>query len=313
MQDRFMRSITYARLSLTGACNLHCCYCRPTQSFQSVQALSDRQVVTLVQALHRCGIRKIRFTGGEPLLRPGVRDLLTEICRIPGIEWAITTNGLTLAQDAAWLHQIGIQRMNISLDTTNAVQYHALSGGDVRAVLDGLHASQQAGFAQIKLNTVLIRGVTESQFSALAGWTQTQPLDVRFIELMPIGACRAWAQAHFLPAQTVLDALPDLQPEPSDDRHAPARYFRLPDARGRIGLITPMSCDFCAACNRIRITCDGKLKPCLHADTEIDLAPVLDDPDALAARIRDGILHKPARHHLQEQRFIARCMTSIGG
>lgn len=284
----------------------------PAGACPSPWPLDDQQVETLVRALAAFGVRKIRFTGGEPLARPGVRALLERVCRVPGVEWAITTNGSTLARDAGWLRRAGVERVNVSLDAVDADVYRALSGGDVRDALAGLEAALAAGFQQVRINAVLVRGASEGQIARLADWTREYPVDVRFIELMPTGPCRDWAETHFLPARAVLDALPALE-DAAQDAHAPARYYRLPGAPGRVGLITPMSCHFCDACNRIRITCDGKLRPCLHAETEIDLRPALDDAQALAALLRAGVRAKPARHHLDERRFGARSMNQIGG
>lgn len=312
MTDRFGRAITYARLSLTDNCNLRCRYCMPPGRVPGGQAMDDAQIVCLVQALAGMGVRKIRFTGGEPLVRPGVRPLLEQVCREPGIDWAITTNGTTLARDADWLRRAGVSRVNISLDTLDAAAYRALTGGAVEDARRGVEAALAAGFRQVRLNAVLVRGVSEGQIAALAEWTRSWPVDVRFIELMPMGACRDWAREHFLPARAVREALPALR-ETDQEPHAPARYFRLPGAKGRVGLITPLSGHFCADCNRIRITFDGRLKPCLHADTEIDLRPALGDPAALQELLRQGVQCKPERHHLGENQFIRRDMSQIGG
>ena len=314
MTDTFAREITYARISLTGCCNLRCRYCMPCGGVpQPHDCLSDDEVLALVRGLAAAGVRKVRFTGGEATVRPDMLHLLARVCRTPGIEtWALTTNALTLGRDAIHLRDAGIQRVNISLDTLDAQAYRTLTGGDLAAALAGLEAALAAGFARVKINAVLIRGVSEVQIPRLAALTRQHPLDVRFIELMPAGPCRDWAEAHFLSASAVPAALPGLLPD-APEPHAPATYYRLPDAPGRIGLITPMSCDFCADCNRIRITADGKLRPCLHSDLEIDLRPVLNDPAALRARILEGVHRKPARHHLREGRFIAGSMTQIGG
>lgn len=312
MTDRFGRAITYARLSLTEACNLRCRYCMPPGRASVRPAMDDRQVEHLVQALAAMGVRKIRFTGGEPLVRPGVRLLLERVCRQPGIDWAITTNGTTLARDAEWLCRAGVTRVNISLDTLDAADYQALTGGNVQDARRGIETALTAGFRQVRLNAVLVRGVSEGQIAVLADWTRDWPVDVRFIELMPMGTCQDWAKAHFLPARAVREALPELQ-ETEQDAHAPAHYFRLPGAKGRVGLITPLSGHFCAACNRIRITFDGKLKPCLHSNEEIDLRPALDDPAALQELLRQGVQCKPERHHLCENQFIRRDMSQIGG
>ncbi len=314
MTDSFAREITYARVSLTDRCNLRCRYCMPQDCMPPPRdSLTDDEILALIRGLADAGIRKIRFTGGEPTVRPGALELFSRVCRTPWIDtWALTTNAQTLARDAVRLREAGITHVNISLDTLDAEDYRALSGGDLAPARAGLSAALSAGFERVKLNAVLIRGISETQIPRLAALTQQHPLDVRFIELMPTGLCSEWAQAHFLPASAVLDALPELLPD-IPEPHAPATYYRLPDASGRVGLITPMSCSFCAACNRIRITADGKLRACLHADTETDLRPLLHDPHALQTCIREAVRRKPSRHHLTEGQFITRSMTQIGG
>lgn len=314
MTDTFARDITYARISLTDHCNLQCRYCMPPGgALQHRDMLSYDELELLIQGIADSGVRKIRFTGGEPTVRPGVLDFFSRVCQTPGVDtWALTTNALTLARDAARLRQAGIHLVNISLDTMDPDEYRTLSGGRLADALAGLNAALDAGFRRVKLNVVLIRGVSERQIARLAEWARDYPVDVRFIELMPMGPCQSFAEKHFLPASAVLDALPGLTPD-TPEPHAPATYYRLPGFAGRIGLITPMSCDFCAACNRIRITADGKLRPCLHADDEVDLRAVLDDPEALTLRLAEAVVQKPERHLLGEGQFIARAMSQVGG
>lgn len=314
MTDTFARDITYARISLTDYCNLSCRYCMPPCSAQQHRdMLSYDELERLIQGLAAAGVRKIRFTGGEPTVRPGMLDFLDRVCKMPGIDtWALTTNALTLAQDAKRLRRAGITLINLSLDTMDADEYHRLTGGRFADTLAGLEAALDAGFARVKLNAVLIKGMSEKQISPLAAWARERPVDVRFIELMPMGPCQDWATAHFLPASAVLDALPGLVPDVPEP-HAPATYYRLPGFLGRIGLITPMSCDFCEACNRIRITADGNVRACLHADDEIDLRAVLDDPEALTLRLAEVVDTKPERHLLGEGQFIRRGMAQVGG
>ena len=313
MIDKFNRKITYARISLTEKCNLKCKYCMP-KGFcaKSLNELSDEQIKNIIKALLDLGINKIRFTGGEPLMRKNAIGLLNEVCSFAPIEWVITTNGTTLKRDALALKKAGIKHINISLDTLDSQDYKNLTGSDLKNALDGLYAALDAGFDTIRINAVLIKGISEKQIENLAKITLKHNIDVRFIELMPIGQCAEYSESHLLKANAVLDILKDLKIG-VQDAHAPAKYYKFDGAKGRVGLITPMSCNFCSECNRIRITADGKLKPCLHSDIEINLCDVLHNEDLLKKRIQEAVNIKPERHYLDENIYIKRNMTCIGG
>ncbi len=313
MIDKFNRKITYARISLTEKCNLKCKYCMP-KGFcaKNSNELSDEQIKNIIKALLDLGINKIRFTGGEPLMRKNVISLLNEVCSLAPIEWAITTNGTTLKHDAVALKKAGIKHINISLDTLDSQDYKTLTGSDLKNAVDGFYAALDAGFETIRINAVLIKGISEKQIENLAKITLKHNVDVRFIELMPIGQCAEYSENHLLKANDVLDILKDLKIG-VQDAHAPAKYYKFDGAKGRVGLITPMSCNFCSECNRIRITADGKLKPCLHSDIEINLCDVLHNEDLLEKRIQEAVNIKPERHYLNENQFIIRNMSQIGG
>ena len=313
MIDKFDRKITYARISLTEKCNLKCKYCMP-QDFCNAKnnELSDEEIKNIIKALLNLGINKIRFTGGEPLMRKNVIELLNEVCSFAQIDWAITTNGTTLKHNALALKKAGIKHINISLDTLNSQDYKNLTGADLQNALDGFYKALDVGFEKIKINAVLIKGISEKQIENLAKLTLKYNVDVRFIELMPIGQCAEYSKEHLLKASYVLEILKDLKIA-NQDAHAPAKYYKFNGARGRVGLITPMSCNFCSECNRIRITADGKLKPCLHSDIEIDLCDVLHNQDLLEKRIQQAINIKPERHYLNENIYIKRNMSCIGG
>ena len=313
MIDKFNRKITYARISLTEKCNLKCKYCMPN-GFCSINSneLSDEQIKNIVKALLSLGINKIRFTGGEPLIRKNVIELLDEVCTFAPIDWAITTNGTTLKHGAIYLKKAGIKHINISLDTLDSKDYKALTGADLQNALEGFYTALDVGFDTIRINSVLIKGISEKQIENLAKLTLKHNVDVRFIELMPIGQCAEYSESHLLKADVVFQILKDLQID-VQDAHAPAKYYKLKGAKGRVGLITPMSCNFCSDCNRIRITADGKLKPCLHSDIEINLCDVLHNEDLLKKRIQDAVNIKPERHYLNENMYIKRNMSCIGG
>lgn len=313
MIDKFNRKITYARISLTEKCNLKCKYCMP-KGFcaKNSNELSDEQIKNIIKALLDLGINKIRFTGGEPLMRKNAIGLLNEVCSFAPIEWVITTNGTTLKRDALALKKAGIKHINISLDTLDSKDYKNLTGSDLKNALDGLYAALDAGFDTIRINAVLIKGISEKQIENLAKITLKHNIDVRFIELMPIGQCAEYSENHLLKANAVLDILKDLKIG-VQDAHAPAKYYKFDGAKGRVGLIAPMSCNFCSECNRIRITADGKLKPCLHSDIEINLCDVLHNEDLIKKRIQEAVNIKPERHYLDENIYIKRNMTCIGG
>lgn len=315
MLDAEGRSIEYLRLSVTDRCNCRCTYCMPAGGVPMLchhDICSFEELARMVRVAAGLGVRKVRLTGGEPLVRRGVVDLVALLHQIDGIdELAMTTNATLLAPVAADLRAAGLSRLNVSLDTLDPARYAQITrGGRLEDALGGIEAARAAGFGRIKINCVLIGGVNDDEVAGLAGLARTGDVDVRFIELMPIGEAASWPRASFVPAERVLQALPELEPA---GRDGVAELFCAPGWRGRVGLIRPMSHRFCAGCTRIRITADGKLKPCLHTSTEINLRG-LDDA-ALKRAFLAGIAAKPLHHmmdgaHASES---ARAMNEIGG
>ena len=315
MLDGFARSITYLRISITDRCNYRCRYCMPDGGIEkcahedicSLEGLRD-----MAAAAVRCGVKKIRVTGGEPLVRRGAVDFCRMLSEIPGVEeLCVTTNGSLLKEFARPLRDAGVTHLNISLDTLNEERFRAITRlGTLQDTLDGIEAAERAGFAKIKLNCVLLGGMNDDEIGDFVRLTAKKPWQVRFIELMPMGVCAAWPPERFLPAQEVLSRVPELRPA---GRSGVAQLYRLPGAAGTVGLIEPMSCAFCADCTRIRITADGKLKPCLHSDAELALRGL--SGAELEAAIRQGILMKPARHRMDETGVTEthRGMFAIGG
>jgi cyclic pyranopterin phosphate synthase len=255
--------------------------------------LTFEEIIAIVTQAVSLGVRKVRVTGGEPLVRRGVVDLCRSLKAIHGLEeLAITTNGLLLEEYAQPLKDAGVDRVNLSLDTLDADKYRSITrGGDLAQALRGLEAARNAGLSPIKLNAVLIGGFNDDEIPALVGLTRDTDMEVRFIELMPLGPGAAFPPEAAISAQTVLDRVPELEAAGSS---GVARLYRLPGGRGRVGLITPVSHDFCAQCDKVRLTSDGKLKPCLHSDREIPLRG-LSGP-ALRAALIEGIRSKPAQH-----------------
>ena len=315
MNDTLGRKITYLRLSVTDLCDLRCIYCMPEHGVPKCahsEICSPEELCDMAAAAVSLGVRKVRITGGEPLVRRGVVSLCRMLRALPGLEeLCLTTNGVRLPELAAPLREAGVDRLNISLDTLRPERYRSITRiGELSSVLRGLDAAEAAGFSHTKLNCVLMGGVNDDEIEDFVRLTQARPLSVRFIELMPMGACAKWEKARFLPAGAVLDRVPELEPAGTD---GVSRLYRIPGAAGTVGLIEPMSHAFCAECSRIRITADGKLKPCLHADTEIALRGL--HGEALLDAIRQGIARKPERHALTRdgQSHAGRCMSEIGG
>ena len=315
MNDTLGRKITYLRLSVTDLCDLRCIYCMPEHGVPKrahSEICSLEELCDMAAAAVSLGVRKVRITGGEPLVRRGVVSLCRMLRALPGLEeLCLTTNGVRLPELAAPLREAGVDRLNISLDTLRPERYRSITRiGELSSVLRGLDAAEVAGFSHTKLNCVLMGGVNDDEIEDFVRLTQARPLSVRFIELMPMGACAKWEKARFLPAGAVLDRVPELVPAGTD---GVSRLYRIPGAAGTVGLIEPMSHAFCAECSRIRITADGKLKPCLHADTEIALRGL--HGESLLDALRQGIARKPERHALTRdgQSHAGRCMSEIGG
>ncbi|WP_455581773.1 GTP 3',8-cyclase MoaA [Dysosmobacter sp.] len=314
MLDGCGRVVDYLRLSVTDLCNYRCQYCMPAQGVPKRahrEILSIEELFEIAQASVACGVKKIRLTGGEPLVRRGLLDLCRLLRAIPGLEeLCLTTNGSLLPQLAAPLRRAGVDRLNISLDTLRPERFAAMTRlGQLSEVLQGVEAAEAAGFSRLKFDTVLIGGFNDDEIGDFLDLTRQHPWEIRFIELMPMGPCSAWEAHRFLPAQTILERFPHLQPlQPQ----GVARRFRLPGAQGTVGLISPVSREFCAGCRRIRVTADGRLKGCLHSAEELSLRNL--HGQALEDAIRQGILQKPRHHHLsQRPSDTTRTMNEIGG
>ena len=314
MRDGCGRTIDYLRLSVTDLCNYRCRYCMPAEGVckrPHEEILSVEELAEIGAAAVDCGVKKIRLTGGEPLVRRGILEICKKLRAIPGLEeLCLTTNGSLLPELARPLRDAGVDRLNISLDTLQPERFAYMTRlGRLSDVLAGIQAAEDAGFQNLKLDVVLIGGFNDDETGDFVALTQNHPWEVRFIELMPMGPCAAWAESCFLPVEHILKSNFALQ---EIDPLGVARRYRLPDAKGVVGLISPMSHDFCGDCRRIRVTADGKLKGCLHSREELSLRG-LHGTD-LAAAIRQSILQKPQRHHLTERPSdTPRNMNQIGG
>lgn len=315
MRDREGRAIEYLRLSVTDRCNCRCTYCMPAGGVPMLRhedVCSFEELARITGVCCELGVRKVRLTGGEPLVRRGLPDLVRMLRAVPGVdELALTTNATLLAPLAAELADAGLDRVNVSLDSLRPERYAAITrGARLEDALDGIRAALDAGLTPLKINCVLMGGVNDDEVADVAGLARREPVDVRFIELMPIGEAACWPRARFVPADAVLAAVPGLTPAGGD---GVAELFSAPGWAGRVGLIRPMSHRFCGGCTRIRVTADGRLKPCLHSADEVPLRGL--SGDALREAILAGVALKPAHHgmdgaHASES---ARAMNEIGG
>ncbi|MGI6695518.1 MAG: GTP 3',8-cyclase MoaA [Christensenellales bacterium] len=317
MIDTYGREISYLRLSVTDLCNLRCRYCMPADGVCKkghLEMLTEDEMVMAVQAAASLGIHKLRLTGGEPLVKRNILSICERSAAVEGIhELCLTTNGTLLSQMAKDLKAVGVDRLNISLDTLNPDKYAYITrNGTLEQVLCGIEAALEAGFERLKINVVLIGGFNDDEIAALAELTYRYPIDVRFIELMPMTQNEEFGQRAYVPGSAVLSPLPELIPIEQED--GVAKLYRLPDARGNIGLISAVSRHFCLACNRIRLTADGKLKPCLHSNQEFSIKGL--DYDGMRQKIEQAILSKPACHaplSATERSHAGRNMNQIGG
>ena len=317
MIDRFGREITYLRISVTELCNLRCRYCMPEDGVckkTHEEMLTEDEIIMAVRAAASLGIRKLRITGGEPLIKKNIVSICQRAAAVPGIqEVCITTNGTLLPELAKPLRDAGVSRVNISLDTLDPEKFRYISRvGELDQAVAGIRAALDAGFDKVKLNTVLIGGFNDDEIPALAELTRRYPIDLRFIELMPMYDSGDFGPEAFIPYTLVLDRLPGLEPMATDG--GVARLYRLPLAQGNIGLISPVSAHFCGTCNRLRLTADGKLKPCLHSGDEFSIKGL--DYDGMVEELRLAIENKPSWHGALDAHNRSRAgrnMNQIGG
>lgn len=318
MKDSFGREINYLRISLTDRCNLRCKYCMPENGvlkFPHEEILTLEEIYTIIKAFVDLGVNKIRFTGGEPLARKGVVDLISKVSRLDGVkDLAMTTNGILLKEYAKDLKDAGLNRVNISLDTLNEDKYRMITrGGNLNTVMKGIEEAKKIGLTPIKINTVLIGGFNDDEIESLIKLTEKEEIDVRFIELMPIGEAASWAKEKFISNDIVLGKVKELIPVPREDMSSPAVYYKLPNGKGKVGIINPISCKFCENCNRVRLTSKGQLKLCLHSNVEIDIKEVLRNGQDIKKLILQSIRQKEESHHLEDGKYIKRNMNQIGG
>ena len=314
----------YLRISVTDRCNERCLYCMPEHYsawLPRADLLTYEEILAVARAGVRLGFKRFRVTGGEPLLRPGIADFIARLISLPGVESVqMTTNGTRLPQLARPLFEAGLRRINISLDALDPALYRGITGGEVAPVLEGLRAVKDLGFESVKLNTVLIRGRNDRQIIPLVRFAAGQDVAIRFIELMPVSLTEMLDESNFLSAAEagrMIAAEDEMEPLNAALGFGPARYFRLKRSGAVVGLIGALTdLHFCERCNKMRLTADGRLRPCLGNHIETNLIPALRptlDQSAIAALIQSTLAVKPAEHLFREHYQPGRIMTAIGG
>lgn len=326
LHDGFSRPITYLRVSVTDKCNLRCVYCMPESGLpwlQRDELLRYEEVAEIVRAAASVGVSAIRLTGGEPLVRRDLHRLVSAIAAIQGIEdIALSTNGLLLEEQLPALRAAGLRRVNVSLDTLRDDRFAAIARRPgLDKVLRGIDAAIAAGMRPVKLNCVVMRGVNDDEIADFAELTRDRALVVRFIEVMPVHDNARLQSETYVSSEEILERIAALGarlPAAVDRGNGPARYVAFPGAAGAVGVISPLSHDYCERCNRVRLTADGRLRLCLFGDHAVDLRTPLRsgaDSGTLAELLRSAMLIKPERHHLRlgEPASRMRAFSEIGG
>ncbi|MBI4507839.1 MAG: GTP 3',8-cyclase MoaA [Chloroflexi bacterium] len=310
LSDTFNRAITYMRISVTDRCNLRCVYCMPEEGMPWLErqhVLTYEEIAHIIRAAAELGVRRLRITGGEPLIRRDLPRLVAMLRAIPDIEdLALSTNGLLLPEQAEALKDAGLTRVNVSLDTLRPERFRDIARRDgLDKVLAALEAAERYGFHPIKINCVVMRGKNDDELADLARLTIERPWHMRFIEIMPLEGSVEDQTAWYMPADEILDrvrSIAALEPTEGPTGNGPARYYRFPSGKGTVGVISPLSHNYCDRCNRVRLTADGQLRLCLFGDNQIDLRTPLRGGatiEDLQRIFRRAMRIKPERHHLQ--------------
>jgi len=326
LTDTHGRTVRDLRLSITDRCNLRCVYCMPAEGMPWLpkqDLLTYEELARFARVCVECGVTGVRLTGGEPTVRADLPVLVRMLREIsPTLDLALTTNGLKLPEMAVSLRAAGLDRVNVSLDTLDRERFQQLARRDRLAdVLAGLAAARTAGFAPIKVNAVLMRGLNDDEVVPLARWARDEGFELRFIEWMPLDFQRGWDRSRLVSATEILDRLASelpLEPEEGDDPSAPARTFRYRDGTGRVGVIASVTRPFCGTCDRIRLTADGQVRTCLFSLREYDFRQLLragGSDDDLEALLRSAVLRKEPGHLISQPGFVQpeRGMSAIGG
>jgi len=323
LTDPFGRRIEYVRLSVTDKCNLRCFYCMPKgfKDFEQPEHwLTHDEIERVIKAFTELGVARVRLTGGEPLVRKNIDQLAARLTALPGLkDLSLSTNAVLLDRHAETLHDAGVSRINVSLDSLRPDRFKDITGGELQPVLDGLMAAKAAGFKPIKINMVAMKGINDDEFVDMVEFCLQHDFTLRFIETMPMGATSDDATDHYLDLQTVKQQLAEQYPllpgvMPGG---GPARYVQIENTDLRIGFITPISQHFCESCNRVRLSVDGTLYLCLGQEDKMELRPLLRSgisDDELKAALVSAIALKPERHEFTEKPHqVVRLMSMTGG
>ena len=325
LQDTYDRKIDYLRISITDKCNLKCVYCTPEKAlkhFRTNEILTDEEIVRFVRVAHTHGLSKVRITGGEPLLRKNITGLVSSIKNIGIRDLSLTTNGLMLSSLAGQLKDAGLSRVNISLDTLDADRYKEITrGGDISLVWEAIKAAESAGLSPVKINMVPIKGMNDDEIESFASLTIENNFHIRFIEFMPAVNDGTWSEDKYIKSARILKKISALgEVKPFTFRGTgPSRNFRIKGAKGVIGIISPLSDHFCAHCNRLRLTANGKLRPCLFSKETIDIKTPLRNgisDEQLEMLFLQAIKTKPQGHGLNDRQIQSspiNTMSEIGG
>lgn len=323
--DNYNRVIDYMRISVTDRCNLRCIYCMPSEGIRTIKhsdILSYEEIIRIVRIAADSGVSKIRITGGEPLMRKNLLYLISSISQIYGIEdLSLTTNGLLLRQYAGQLAFAGLKRVNISLDSLDPDRYREITrGGDIGMVLAGIEEAERVGLLPIKINMVPVRGFNDSEIENFARMSIITPYHIRFIEFMPIGAKEFWSKDRYIPTDEIKQRVSSIAPlmPVRLKKSGPANYFKFENAKGVIGFISPISNHFCHSCNRLRLTAEGKIRPCLFSETEIDIKSAIRcnaADDEIARLLKLAVEMKPLGHNMKDGKKFEylRPISQIGG
>ncbi|KGM92980.1 molybdenum cofactor biosynthesis protein MoeA [Clostridium botulinum] len=320
MLDSYGRKIEYLRISLTEKCNLKCIYCMPKElnleKKYCSKKISNEEIIKFLKASVNLGIKKVRYTGGEPLIVKDIDKLIYNTGKIPEIsDISITTNGILLYDMVEELKNSGLKRVNISLDTLKEDRFKKITRkGDINKVFKGIDRCLSLGMTSLKINVVLLKGINDDEIGDFVNLTKKLPIDVRFIELMPIGVGIKFYKNSLMTSEEVLERFPMLI-KTQDREISTAELYKLRDAKGRVGFISPLSCKFCKECNKIRLTSEGIIKPCLHSKEELSIKEYIDNEVILISKIKEAILNKPEEHNmeLRKRSETERMMFQIGG
>ncbi len=324
--DTYNRKIDYIRISVTDRCNLRCIYCMPSEGVREIthsEILTYEEIIRILSIATQLGIKKVRITGGEPLVRKGLPSLIKAISNIKGIEEiSLTTNGVLLKRFAKELKEAGLHRLNVSLDSMDPKRYEEITrGNNLSDVWEGIRAAEELGFSPIKINMVPIRGFNDNEIKEFASLTRSKPYHIRFIEFMPTGAKEIWNREKCISVQEIKDIISELGvliPIKNEWGSGPAKNFRIDGAKGVVGFISAVSDHFCGGCNRLRLTSDGKLRPCLFSSLDVDLKKSLREgcsDDELRGLFLSAIRIKPEKHYINElpPEALIKSMSKIGG